>query len=83
MGAYLSHVYFWDNRATENTHRFLLRRASIPSRYHEGIVEDPKPKPPQIIEGVSQKHSCNTPMIPNTKFSDTQTKEGQRAPFSS
>lgn len=55
IAAYLSHIYFKDNRATENTHDFcfdgLLSRIGI----MKVAWEDPEPKPPQIIEGVSQQ----------------------------
>jgi hypothetical protein len=55
MGAYLSHIYFKDNRASENTHDFafdgLLQRIGI----MKCAWEDPEPRPSEIVEGLSQQ----------------------------
>lgn len=79
MGAYLSHVYFKDNRATENTHDFcfdgLLSRLGI----MKVSWEDPKPKPPQIIEGVSQEtllQYANDPEYEILGYADEEGPEG-------
>jgi hypothetical protein len=79
MGAYLSHVYFKDNRATENTHDFcfdgLLSRIGI----MKVSWEDPKPKPPEIIEGVSQEtllQYANDPEYEILGYADEQGPEG-------
>lgn len=53
QAAYLSHVFFKDNRGKENIFDFafdgLVQRVGI----MQVSWEDPEPKPPQTIEGVS------------------------------
>lgn len=79
MGAYLSHIYFKDNRATENTHDFcfdgLLSRLGI----MKVSWEDPEPKPSQIIEGVSEQtlmQYLNDPEYKILGYADDQGPEG-------
>lgn len=54
MAAYLAHIYFEDNRGSENTHDFLfdglLQRIGV----QKVSWEDPEPGPPMLIEGVGE-----------------------------
>lgn len=79
MAAYLSHIYFEDNRGAENTHDFLFDGLLQRIGLMKVGWSDPEPGPPMFIEGVGveqlQKY-LNDPEYEILGFDDEEGPQG-------
>lgn len=79
IAAYMAHIYFKDNRGTENTHDFAFDGLLMRLGVMKVAWEDPEPGAPQIIEGVGQEQLLrylNDPDYEILGYDDEQGPEG-------
>lgn len=80
IAAYLSHIYFEDNRGTENTHDFifdgLLQRLGV----MKVSWDDPEPGPPMMIEGVGEAQLMRYLEDQEYEILGYDTEEGPNGP---
>lgn len=80
MAAFLAHIYFEDNRGTENTHDFLfdglLQRLGV----MKVSWADPEPGPPMMVEGVGEQQLVRYLQDPEYEILGYDQEDGQNGP---